>query len=86
MKITRSKRFTKQYAKLSKKVQLQFAKRLLLFVNEPQNPLLNIHALSGEFFGLQSFNVNSDVRVMYEIQDTTIVLLVAIGTHAQLYR
>lgn len=85
MYITKSKRFIKQYTKLSKKVQLQFDARLTLFVYEPHNPLLNIHSLSGEFAGLQSFNVNADVRVMYEIQKDTIVLFVAIGTHSQLY-
>ncbi len=85
MQITKSKRFDKQYAKLSKKVQRQFDKRLLFFVYEPKNPLLNIHSLTGEFVGLQSFNVNADVRVMYKVQIDTVVLLVAIGTHSQLY-
>ena len=85
MQITRSKRFVKQYAKLSKKVQQQFDERLVLFVYEPQNTLLHIHALAGEFAGSQSFNVNADVRVIYKVQKDTIVLLVAIGTHSQLY-
>ncbi len=85
MQITKSKRFDKQYAKLSKKVQRQFDERLLLFVYEPKNPLLNIHSLMGEFTDLHSFNVNAEVRVMYKVQVDTIVLLVAIGTHSQLY-
>jgi addiction module RelE/StbE family toxin len=85
MRITKSKRFDKQYAKLSKKVKEQFSERLILFVREPKNPLLKIHSLVGEFAGLQSFNVNADVRVMYEVQNDTVVLLVAIGTHSQLY-
>lgn len=85
MRITKSKRFDKQYAKLAKKVQRQFDERLLMFVTESTNPLLHVHALHGEFAGLQSFNVNADVRVIFTKQDDTVVLLVAIGTHSQLY-
>ncbi len=85
MYIVKSKRFDKQYAKLSKRVQHQFDERLILFVRDPKNSLLRIHSLAGEFIGLQSFNVNADVRVIYEVQGNTIVLLVAIGTHSQLY-
>lgn len=86
MQITKSKRFGKQYAKLSKKVQHQFDEKIILFVQEPKNALLNIHSLTGEFAGLLSFNVNADVRVMYEVQQNTIIILVAIGTHSHLYR
>jgi addiction module RelE/StbE family toxin len=85
MRITKSKRFDKQYAKLSKRIQLQFAERLALFVRDISHPSLHTHSLHGEFAGLQSFNVNADVRVIFTMKDETIVLLVSIGTHAQLY-
>lgn len=86
MRITKSKRFDKQYAKLSQKVKRQVDERLMLFVYEPLNPLLNVHSLTGEFAGQKSFNVNADVRVIYELHKDTLVLLVAVGTHAQLYK
>ena len=85
MKIAKSKRFDKQYSKLSKKVKLQVDERLRLFVYEPNSPLLRIHSLVGEFAGLKSFNVNSDVRVIYEQEADIIIILVAVGTHSQLY-
>jgi len=85
MQITKSKRFAKQYSKLSKKVKSQVDERLRLFVHEPKNQLLRVHSLVGEFTGLQSFNVNADVRVIFEKQADIIIILLAIGTHAKLY-
>lgn len=85
MQITKSKRFAKQYSKLSKKVKLQVDERLRLFAIEPSHPLLHVHSLTGEFSGLQSFNVTADVRIIFEKIGDTIIILITIGTHAQLY-
>lgn len=84
MQIKRSKRFEKEFAKLPKKAQEQFIERVKLFVLDMTNPLLHVHPLTGEYRGCYSFNVNADVRVVYEIGDEMIGFL-AIGTHSQLY-
>jgi addiction module RelE/StbE family toxin len=84
MQIRRSKRFDKEFAKLPKKAQQQFVERLRLFVLDMSNPLLHVHPLHGEYKDCYSFNVNADVRVVYEI-DGDIVGFLAIGTHSQLY-
>ncbi len=57
---------------------------LRIFVADQFHYSLNNHALSGEFKGIRSFDVTGDVRVHYEEIDDGIVLL-KIGTHAQLY-
>jgi addiction module RelE/StbE family toxin len=84
MQIRRSKRFDKDFAKLPQKAQQQFIERVKLFVSDMSNPLLHIHPLHGEYKGCYSFNVNADVRVVYEIRDDMVGFL-AIGTHSQLY-
>jgi len=85
MQITKSKRFAKQYSKLSKKVKSQVDERLRLFVHEPSHQLLHVHSLTGEFSSLQSFNVNADVRVLFEKIGDTVIILITMGTHSQLY-
>jgi addiction module RelE/StbE family toxin len=84
MQIRRSKRFDKDFAKLPKKAQQQFIERVKLFVSDMSNPLLRVHPLNGDYQGCYSFNVNADVRVVYEIE-SDIISLLAVGTHSQLY-
>lgn len=50
-----------------------------------QNPMLvNSHPLTGSMAGLYSFSINDDYRVIYVVHKNTI-LIVDIGTHAQVY-
>lgn len=78
-------RFKKQYKKLPAKVQLQFKKRLALFVENKRHPLLSVHRLAGTYRDSYSFNVTADVRVIFECPDTKTLLLIAIETHSELY-
>lgn len=85
MEILTSPTFDKQFKKLPKKVQEQFGERIDLWSRDPDHYLLRVHRLKGEFLGHYSFNVNSDVRVIYYYQHDTLVILALIGTHSQLY-
>lgn len=86
MKIRQSRRFIKQLAQQPQKVQNAFYLRLELFEEDPYNPLLRQHALSGRLKGFYSINVTGDVRAIYEIiDDDKIYLYDMIGTHSQLY-
>ncbi len=84
MRIQRSKRFDKEFHKQPRKVQEKFIERMVIFSQTANNPLLNIHGLTGEYRGCYSFNVSADIRVVYKIRDD-VVSLMAIGTHSQLY-
>lgn len=86
MNVDYSKKFLKQYYKLSPKIQQQFQKRLTLWLADPQNLQLHAHALTGEYLGLYSFNVTGDVRALYEKVGDRHVLFGFIGTHGQLYK
>ncbi|HCM52121.1 TPA: hypothetical protein DIS56_03265 [Candidatus Saccharibacteria bacterium] len=85
MEIRFSKRFEKQYQKLSKKNRNKFWERLELWKTEPYHPLLKHHVLSGKLAGLHSINITADLRAIYRVVNDTIYIYELIGTHSQLY-
>lgn len=85
MYVARSNTFKKQYQKLSPKVQKQFAERLQLFLENKSHPLLHTHQLAGRYKGFYSFNVNADIRAVFEFKAGNIIYFIAIGSHSELY-
>lgn len=85
MDVRFSKRFVKQYNKLSPRYRRKFDARLLLWQEQPYHPLLNHHELGGKMAGLHSINVSGGIRALYRITDNTIYIYELIGTHSQLY-
>ncbi len=85
MKIDYSRNFLKQYAKLSKNLQAQTDKRLLLWQKQPNSPQLRDHALSGKYQGYRSINITGDVRALYATHGDSIVIFGFVGSHSQLY-
>lgn len=84
MRVDYSKRFKKQYQKLTCPLQEQFKARLIIFVSDPLNPVLGNHVLHGRWNGFRSINITGDFRAIY--QDLgAIAFFVAIGTHSKLY-
>ena len=85
MEIVTTKKFDKQFRRQSVKIKKEFEKRIALFLSNINNPILNIHKLSGKLKDQCSFNVSGDIRVVYDISYDNIVILVAIGSHSELY-
>ncbi len=86
MYLARSTTFKKQYLKMPVKIRKQFGEKLKLFLEDKNHPLLHTHQLTGKYKGLQSFNVNADVRVVFQIRDKDTLYLAAIGSHSELYK
>jgi len=86
MHIETTKKFDKQFKKLPAKVQDEFAERIELFLTKRNSPLLNTRKLSGNLKGLWSFNVTADIRVVFDDSYKDVIILVAIGSHSELYR
>ena len=83
---TTTKYFNKQFRKLSPKLQRLFVVRLQLFLDNPFNEQLRTHKLSGKYEGRGSFNVTGDIRVIFDDEvDAHVLVLVAIGSHSELY-
>ncbi len=85
MTIKFSKRYKKQYKKLSPRLQKQTKHRIELWQEDPYNPLLRLHKLEGKLAKYYSINITGDIRALYEIVDDEICLYDMIGTHSQLY-
>ena len=85
MKIGYSKKFKKQYKKLSKNIQTKFVERLEIFIKNQQDELLQVHKLHGKFNHLKSINITGDVRAVFEEIDLDKIEFVAIGSHSKLY-
>ncbi len=85
MKIDYHRHFKKDFRKLTAKQQQQFARRLALFINDPTDPQLRVHVLSGELEGIVSFSVSGDLRAHFRHVEKGHIILVRIGTHSQLY-
>ena len=88
MQVHTTKRFDSQFKKQNQKTQKSFQQRIQIFLEDQRNPILKIHKLSGEYKGLWSFNVNADIRVIFDksrLEKDSVILLVSIGSHSELY-
>ncbi len=66
-------------------MKARVGERLELLVGNEFDPLLNNHKLQGEDASYRSINVTGDVRIVYRKTSRDAYLLVAIGTHSELY-
>ena len=67
------------------KLEGKFWERLSKFSQEPFDPLLRTHRLSGELEGLWSFSVEYDCRVIFKFVEVNKALLIDIGSHDEVY-
>lgn len=87
MKIHFTKDFKKAYQKRiesNNNLTNRFESRYDLFEDDPTNPTLKDHALSGKLQGYRAFSITGDIRVVYYFFEDT-AYFVDIGTHNQVY-
>ena len=75
MTISYHRNFTKKFIKLSPRQKKKFQERQVLFEIDEFNPILNNHALTGEYKGYRSINVTGDIRVVFKREDDTVVFV-----------
>jgi mRNA-degrading endonuclease YafQ of YafQ-DinJ toxin-antitoxin module len=63
----------------------KFWKRVAIFTNNPYEPTLRTHKLSGELKGLWSFTVEYDVRVVFSFAGKNRAVFEDIGSHDAVY-
>ena len=85
MRIIFHKNFSRQYSKLQQKEQQKTDSRIELFEKNSLDPLLNNHALHGEYNGYRSINIIGDLRAIYEEINSDTIHFIALGTHHELY-
>lgn len=59
--------------------------KLEQFCANPYEPELKNHKLSGQLKGLRAFSVAYDCWIVFDLVDENTALLVAIGTHEEVY-
>jgi mRNA-degrading endonuclease YafQ of YafQ-DinJ toxin-antitoxin module len=69
----------------SKNLEVRFRDRVAIFQEDPFDPRLKTHRLSGQLQGLWSFSVDYDVRVVFSFHEPNRALFVDIGTHEEVY-
>ena len=73
------------FNKQPRKIQDKFGERLELLIENKTNPVLNTHALSGEWQSCKSINITGDIRAVYEEVSKDHIEFIAIGSHSELY-
>jgi mRNA interferase YafQ len=86
MQIFRHKNFIKHYKKLNLKNQFLVDQALDILYENPFDPKLRNHQLKGEFKGLSSIYVGSDLRIIFKQEkDYAVIMLLKVGSHNQVY-
>lgn len=82
MLIRTSPRFEKHYRRLSKQVKEKAKKQEILFRENPFDPRLKTHKLSGKEKETWAFWVTSSYRIKFIFLSDKEVLFLDVGTHA----
>ena len=85
MTIRYSKKFKKQYKKLTPKLQQKTKASIALWARNPNDESLRLHKLSGKMSRFYSIDITGDLRALYEKVGDEVYLYQMVGTHSQLY-
>jgi addiction module RelE/StbE family toxin len=82
MKLSYRPKFRNQYKKLKPGLSKIVKEKLDLFSNNPQDPKLKLHKLSGRLEGFYAFSINRSYRVIFNFnKEKTTAYFYKIGTH-----
>ena len=78
------KDFLKKFRKLNSRQKSKFKERQILFEKDEFSPILNNHALTGEYKGYRSINISGDLRAIFRREKDS-VLFAVLDKHSNLY-
>lgn len=84
MQYLTSKKFDKNFSKLSKKIKTQAINQFEKFISDPMDESLNNHKLHGKWLKYRSINITGDIRAIY-VQEGNITRFIDIGLHSELH-
>jgi addiction module RelE/StbE family toxin len=79
------KRAYKKKIKNNDRLKKKFWSSLNAFSENPFDPGLRTHKLTGKLKGLWAFSCSSDCRVIFKFIEKGEVLLIDIGSHAEVF-
>lgn len=86
MRVEFHKAFDKQLERLTKKRRDKIIEVIDLFLDEPTDPQLRNHSLTGKWVGYRSISAGGDYRLHFQMIGDDVAFFVAAGTHSQLYK
>ncbi len=81
MDVALTPHFRRMFKKLERALKEEALEKIELFKQDPENPQLKAHKLSGALKDRYSFSVNYKIRIIYLYPSDTEVALLAIGDH-----
>lgn len=81
MKIYYSRKFAKEYRRLPKKIKLAAERKENIFRNDPFDPQLKTHKLTGKLKDSWSFSIDYHYRIIFEFKDENTIWFHSVGTH-----
>lgn len=78
-------RILKKWKKRHPDLIVNFQSRLKLFTENPYDPSLKTHSLSGKLEGYWAFSITYGYRLVFKFISKNKVLLIDIGTHDEVY-
>ena len=86
MIIRYSKKYKKQYCKFNQSIQEKVERTIEKFIKNPFDKTIYNHPLKGLLKRQRSISVTGDIRIIFEeYENYTLVLMLEVGTHSQLY-
>lgn len=81
MKILYLPKFAREYKKLPAKIKDLTEKREKLFRQNPFDPRLKTHKLSGDLSGFWSFSIDYKYRIIFDFASDETVRFYSVGDH-----
>lgn len=81
MQIIHSQKFAREYKKLPREIKIQAEKKEKIFRQNPFDPRLKTHKLSGKLKDFWSFSIGYKYRIIFEFKDKDIVHFHSAGNH-----
>ncbi len=78
-------RILKKWRKKHPNLVEKFQQKVDLFIQDPFDPSLRTHSLSGNLAGCWSLSITYEYRLIFKFIDENRVLLIDLGTHDEVY-
>lgn len=85
MRIYYSSKFEREYKKLPKKIKKLAEEKEKTFRDNPFDPSLKTHKLSGRLRGYCSFSIDMRYRIIFEFAQKDVIWFHSVGDHS-IYR
>lgn len=80
-----SHNFVKKWSKLNDKTKKKSVLKINLFLDNPHQPVLKTHKLTGKLKDYWAFSIEYNLRIMFRFVNNKTVEFIDIGTHS-IYR